>query len=36
MGEKEMAAAAWQKSLLIQPDENSAQGWLIIANRGNS
>jgi len=36
MGEREMAAAAWQKSLLIQPDENSAQGWLIIANRGNS
>lgn len=34
MGEKEMATAAWQKSLLIQPDGNSAQGWLIIAGRG--
>jgi len=36
MGEREMATAAWQKSLLIQPDDNSAQGWLIIANRGKS
>lgn len=33
MGEKEMALAAWEKSLSIQPEENSAQGWLFLARR---
>ncbi|MEE9165923.1 MAG: tetratricopeptide repeat protein [Candidatus Neomarinimicrobiota bacterium] len=34
MGEREMAVAAWQKSLNLQPEDNSARGWLILANRG--
>lgn len=33
MGEKEMAVAAWEKSLSIQPEDNSAQGWLLLARR---
>jgi len=33
MGEKEMAVAAWEKSLNLQPEDNSARGWLLLANR---
>lgn len=33
MGEKEMAVAAWKKSLSLQPEDNSARGWLILATR---
>ena len=33
MGEKDMAITAWERSLALQPDNNSAKGWLIIARR---
>ena len=33
MGEKEMAVAAWEKSLNLQPEDNGARGWLLLANR---
>jgi len=33
VGEKEMAIAAWEKSLNLQPEGNSARGWLLLANR---
>ena len=33
MGEKQMAVAAWEKSLSIHSDDNAAKGWLLLANR---
>ena len=33
MGEKQMAVAAWEKSLSIRSDDNAAKGWLLLANR---
>tara|TARA_B100000315_G_scaffold75611_1_gene69170 strand:+ start:5972 stop:7597 length:1626 start_codon:yes stop_codon:yes gene_type:complete len=33
MGEKEMARAAWGKSLALKPEDNSAKGWLLLAGR---
>ncbi len=33
MGEKEMAVAAWEKSLSLKSDDNAARGWLLLADR---
>ncbi|MFQ6674160.1 MAG: tetratricopeptide repeat protein [Fidelibacterota bacterium] len=33
MDEKEMAVAAWEKSISLKPEDNSARGWLLLANR---
>ena len=33
MGEKEMAVAAWEKSLSLNSGDNAARGWLLLANR---
>ena len=35
MGEKQMAVAAWEKSLSIRSDDNAAKGWLLLANRSS-
>ena len=35
MGEKQMAVAAWEKSLAISSDDNAAKGWLLLANRSS-
>ncbi len=33
MNESRLARAAWQRSLEIQPDNNEAQGWLILSRQ---
>ncbi len=33
MNEKQMAKAAWQRSLELNPDNNEAKGWLLIAHQ---
>jgi len=33
MGEKQMAVAAWEKSLSFSSEDNAAKGWLLLANR---
>ena len=35
MGEKQMAVAAWEKSLAIRSDDNAAKGWLLLASRSS-
>ena len=30
MDEKDLAISSWQKSLLIKPENNESQGWLIL------
>lgn len=34
-GDKEMAIAAWERSISLKPEDNSARGWLLLANRGS-
>jgi tetratricopeptide (TPR) repeat protein len=31
MGEKQLARAAWERSLELNPDNNDAKGWLVIS-----
>lgn len=34
MNEQQLAKAAWQRSLELNPDNNEAKGWLMIARQG--
>jgi Flp pilus assembly protein TadD len=34
MNETQLAKAAWQRSLELNPDSNEARGWLMIAQQG--
>ena len=34
MNEHQLAKAAWQRSLELNPDSNEARGWLMIAQQG--
>jgi len=35
MGENMMAKGAWKKSLELNPENNEAKGWLIVAQQGS-
>lgn len=36
MNERQLARDAWQRSLSLDPDNNEAKGWLILAQQDNS
>ena len=33
MDEKDLAISSWQKSMLIKPENNESQGWLILSKQ---
>lgn len=36
MNERQLARDAWQRSLSLDPDNNEAKGWLILAQQNSS
>jgi hypothetical protein len=33
MDEKDLAISSWKKSMMIKPDNNESQGWLILSEQ---